>query len=216
VSRLCGKKVGKYCVETVLASYDLDVRLNMEGAEFTIHVPHRPGEKAAVTPHGPNYETFSSKSLDELEGRVKEYLVSRDTTTFEDVIEYNLIDSHGYRSLSETDNDVGFDFRVARVSLAKDRNGRPKLEISLDVDGDGCLSVADWCGKLASPQAHQFRFCHSMPYTADRWRKCCAIRSGIADLRKRLTDLLGEGGDKAACRLDGVEDKSPLLAEVKR
>ena len=43
--KLEGKKVGKFRVSTVLATYDLDVWLSMENNVFTIHVPEDTGGK---------------------------------------------------------------------------------------------------------------------------------------------------------------------------
>jgi len=65
-----GKKVGKFRVSTVLARYDLDVRLDMEQNVFTILVPRNPGEPVNTKlGHGINYDSFSGSTLVEFKKR---------------------------------------------------------------------------------------------------------------------------------------------------
>src|SRR5271157_3727030 len=112
---LNGKKIGKYSVSTVLATYNLDVRLDMERDLFVILVPDSPGD-AIVTTYGRlNYKSFHSPTLAEAKEEVKTYLNSRDATTFVDVIEYTC---RGKDEDTGIVNGVGFDFRVARASVA--------------------------------------------------------------------------------------------------
>jgi hypothetical protein len=201
--RLSGKKVGKYRVSTILATYDLDVRLDMSANVFAVRVPRTPGEKAEVTTEGVNYETFSAATLEEVKQKVDKFLRARDTTEFEDVIEYEL-DRDGF---GRVNNSVGFDFRVARVSLARDGNDRPKLEVSVEIDCAGMVAVADYFGHPATPQAHSGRYDYAVPYTVERWRKCVVLRDGIAELRRMVGELFGEGGESSAARLDALEKK---------
>jgi len=211
--RLNGKKVGKFQVVTVLATYNLDVRLDMERNIFTIHVPAEPGGTISSDRETRNYESFSAPTLDEVKKATGDFLRSRDQTEFVDVIEYTYagasVDSRS--SFAPAQNYVGFDFRVARVSLAVDRSGRPKLEVPVAVDSHGNITVETSFGVICGPQAHKWQsFPAFVPFTVERWRKCCVIRDGIIALDKMLFALLGDDGEKAAAKLDAV-GSNPLL-----
>jgi len=104
---------------------------------------------------------------------------------------------------------VGFDFRVQRVSVVDTSYHCPRLEIQIDIDDTGVITVHDWFGEPSTPQQHQnFGFEQRMPFTVERWRKCQAIRDGIEDLKKCLDELFKDG---AAERLDALKG-TPLLA----
>lgn len=198
-----GKKVGKFSVSTVLTEYDLDVRLDMEQNVFTILVPRNPGEPVNTKlGRGVNYDSFSGSTLAEVKKDVEAFLAARDVTEFADVIEYNHLGSSKNSSYREVENSVGFDFRVARVSAVKHGDGRPKLEISVDVDDAGHITTADWFGEPCKPQAHNREYDSSIPFTVGRWQRCCAIRDGLAEIGRMLTELFSEGGDGTAGRLD--------------
>ena len=203
-----GKKVGKFSVTTVLAKYDLDVRLDMEQNVFTILVPRNPGDTVNTKlGRGINYDAFSGPTLRDVKGEVEAFLTARDVTEFKDVIEYNYLGSVRNNSYSEVENSVGFDFRVARVSAVKHGDGKPKLEIRIDVDEVGCIAIAHWGEETCKPQAHSQEYDNSIPFTVKRWQKCCAIKDGIARIGKMLSDLFGKGDDEAA----GSLDSRPLL-----
>ena len=51
-----------------------------------------------------------------------------------------------------------------------------------------------------------------MPFTVARWQKCCAIKAGIEKLHDLLKELLGEGADAAARKLDTIGGNVLLLA----
>ena len=207
-----GKKVGKFSVSTVLARYDLDVRLDMETNQFVILVPRNPGEAINTKlGRGVNYDMFTDPALAEAKRKAEDFLKSRDVTEFEDVIEYNFFGSERSNHYREVDNSVGFEFRVARVSCARDGNGRPKLEISVDVDDSGCITVSDWVGQPAVPEAHRSEYDSSIPFTVERWRKCCGIRDGLAAIGKMMTELFSKGSDEAATSLDALRANTPLL-----
>jgi hypothetical protein len=203
-----GKKIGKFKVTTVLAEYDLDVRLDMEGNQFVILVPGSPGE--AINPSNrrnmANYDSFKAPTLGEAKEAARAFLVSRDTTDFIDVIEYTC-SCPGIKTYHSTDseNRVGFDFRVARVSVAQDKIGRPKLEIPVEVDGDGKIAVSVSFGETCKPHSHQWKHDQSMGFTVDRWRKCRAIEDGIASLGKMLANLLGPDGNEVGAKLDAID-----------
>jgi hypothetical protein len=204
--RLSGKKVGKYRVSTILATYDLDVRLDVAADVFVVRVPKTPGGAAVVTARGVDYDSFEAPTLAEVKRKVDEFLRSRDTTEFEDVVEYEL----DRDNFGKSDNSAGFDFRVARVSLARDGNDRPKLEVKVEVDDEGVVAVADHFGHPATPQAHSGRYDYSVPYTVGRWRKCVVLRDGIAELRRVVGELFGDGGEATGARLDGFEERRLL------
>ena len=207
-----GKKVGKVSVSPVRARYALDVRLDMEANQFVILVPRNPGEAVNTKlGRGVNYDMFTDPALGEAKRKAKEFLKSRDVTEFEDVIEYNHFGSERSHHYREVDNSVGFEFRVARVSCAKDGHGRPKLEISVDADDAGCITVSDWVGQPVIPEAHRSEYDSSIPFTVERWRKCCGIRDGIAAIGKMMTELFSKGSDEAATRLDTLRTNMPLL-----
>ena len=207
-----GKKVGKFSVSTVLAKYDLDVRLDMEDNQFVILVPRNPGEAVNTKlGRGVNYDMFADPALAEAKRKAEEFLKSRDVTEFEDVIEYNYLGDSKENVYREVDNSAGFEFRVARVSCARDGNGHPKLEISVDVDDSGCITVSDWAGQPAVPVAHRRKHDNSIPFTVERWRKCCGIRDGLAAIGKMMTELFSKGSDEAATRLDALRANTPLL-----
>ena len=198
-----GKKVGKFSVSTVLAKYDLDVRLDMDQNVFTILVPRNPGEPVNTKlGRGVNYDSFRGSTLAEVKKDVEAFLAARDVTEFVDVIEYNHLGSSKNNSYREVEDSVGFDFRVARVSAVKHGDGRPKLEISVDVDDAGRITIGDWFGEPCKPQAHSREYDSSIPFTAGRWQRCCAIRDGLAEIGRMLTELFSEGGDGTAGRLD--------------
>ena len=211
--RLNGKKVGKFVVTTVLATYDLDVRLDMSSNVFTIHVPTSPGAVISTEPGQRNHESFSATTLDEVKKAAQFFLTERDQTEFVDVIEYNYAganeDRHSH--FTSVQNFVGFDFRVARVSLARDRSDRPKLEMPVEIDEMGRISVESRYGEELGPQSHRWQaFPSTIPFSVERWRKCCAIRDGIATLDKMLFELLGRDGEQAAMKLD-VIGSNPLM-----
>jgi len=210
-----GKKVGKFKVSTVLAEYDLDVRLDLEGNTFIILVPDNPGTAVNTKGYDRNYESFSATLLEDVKEEVRAHLKSRDKTAFVDVIEYNYSGSKEAAHWGSAQNTVGFDFRVARVAVAQDRNGRPKLEVPIDVDAEGNVAVSRWNGEKeeCSPQAYRHKHDSRIVFTIERWRKCCAIRDGIAKLDKMLFELLGADGAEAAAKLDAVGG-NPLLAAV--
>lgn len=211
--RLDGKKVGKFRVTTVLATYDLDVRLNMESNVFVIHVPTAPDVAISTERDQRNHESFSAPTLNEVKKTAQEFLTSRDQTEFVDVIEYNYSGaSEDRRSrFSSVNNFVGFDFRVARVSVVRDRSDRPKLEQPIEIDEQGRISVEIRYGEVCSPEAHRFNSLSSrIPFSIERWRKCCAIREGIEKLDKMLFELLGRDGDQCALRLDAI-GLNPLM-----
>jgi hypothetical protein len=100
---------------------------------------------------------------------------------------------------------VGFDFQVALVSLACDRSGSPKLEIPIEVDEQGRISVVTRDLEELGPQTHRWtKFPCRISFTVERWIKCCAIRDGIAKLDKLLFELLGNDGEKAELKLDAI------------
>jgi hypothetical protein len=207
-----GKKVGKFSVSTVLAKYVLDVRLDMETNQFVILVPRNPGEAVNTKlGRGANYDMFTDPALAEAKRKAEDFLKSRDVTEFEDVIEYNHLGSAKGNHYREVDNSAGFEFRVARVSCARDGNGDPKLEISVDVDDAGCITVSDWVGQPAVPEAHRSEYDSSIPFTVERWRKCCLIRDGLAAIGKMLTELFGKGSEDAATKLDVLRANTRLL-----
>jgi hypothetical protein len=209
-----GKKIGKYSISTVLAQYNLDVRVDMERDLFVILVPDSPGD-GIVTIHGHrNYKIFEAPTLAGVKDAVKAYLNSRDTTTFVDVIEYTCNGIDDTRLPSGTANNVGFDFRVARVSVARDKYNQPKLEIPVDVDEAGGVTVTEAFGELCRPEAHHYHHESSMPFTPARWRMCRAIRDGIASIGKMLSTLLGEDGDIAGSKLDEIRGSPLLLASL--
>ena len=216
-----GKKVGKFTASTVLGKYDLDVRLDMEDNQFVILVPRTPGEAVNTKlGRGVNYDSFRAATLADAKKSVEAFLAGRDVTDFRDVIEYDYLGSERDNRYREVQNSVGFDFRVARVSVAENGNGHPMLEISIDVDEDsGHIKVSDMFGEPSKPMSHRGEYDFSIPFTIERWRKCCAIRDGIAALGKTLTGLLG-GKDDSAARLDSIQPRlqlslSGLVAEEK-
>ena len=202
-----GRKVGVFNVETVLARYALDVRLSITSSEFTILVPHTPGAKAKPN-ESSGYEVFRATSLDEVKRAVKDALTARDVTDYEDVIEYEctgVTDQVGY---NRCDCDVGFDFKVARVSVVKNEYGDPKLEKSVNIGDDGTITEdRSFDGTPYQPSRHHRGFHRSMPFTIERWRKCCAIREGIKKLHELLEELFV--GDDVSAKLDAL--RNPLL-----
>jgi len=201
-----GKKVGKFDVSTSLGEYRLDVRLDVEKNVFLIYVPEAPGVQESD--RSGYQEAVRAATLEELKKSIKDLLIKRDAllVNFDDVIEYSFeVSSSGQRR-------IGFDFRVARVSQSKDRWGHPLLEIVVDVDEEGRISVTeDHSGEPYPMQKHHQSMDYSMPYSAERWRKCRQIREGLADLGDALQTLLAEDG--AGDRLDALGKGSPLLLE---
>lgn len=205
--RRFGKKMGKFSFETVLARYDLDVRLDVARNQFVILLPNTPGEKAdpAVSPI--NYECFSGAILEEVKKTTVEFAKQRDVTEYVDVIEY---ECHGIgpASYDYRPYEVGFNFRVARVSVACSNRSIPKLEQPVEIDDDGNVTNRTWNGDPCLPQAHRREFDYSMEFTVERWRKCCAIRDGIEKLNGALRELLGKASE-AGKMLDSLG--GPLL-----
>ena len=208
--RISGKKVGKFAVVTVLARYDLDVRLDLQTNVFIIVVPNSPDGELITKEGQRSYESFKAPTLDVVKAEVEKFLKERDVTDFVDVIEYNYSGTKEAAHWGSAQNTVGFDFRVARVSIALDRSQRPKLEIPVDIDDSGNITVSDFFGKACSPQAYRHRHDARLPFSVDRWRKCCAISDGIKTLDRLLFELLGKDGDEGAAKLDAVANGSLL------
>jgi hypothetical protein len=205
------KKIGKFTVTTVLAVYDLDVRLDMERDLFVIVVPGGPGEEIDPNRLRVHQELFEAPTLAEAKAAAKAFLLSRDVTEFVDVIEYTWRGSED-SCFSGNTKSIGFDFRVARVSVAQDKHGRSKLEIPVDIDESGHITVAVAFGTPCRPESHNCHHSESIPFTIDRWRKCRAIKDGLAVLGKMLAELLDKDGDTAAAKLDAIGSNPLLLA----
>lgn len=203
--RNIGKKIGHFQTSTVLGIYDLDVYFDVKNSQFTVLVPTAP--EAPVVKHDPKtWEHFSAKSLDDIKTRIAAFLRERDTTEFVDVIEYPIGDATW---CGDERYSVHFDFRVARVSVAG--GARPKLEKCIALDDAGSITEAcDSTGQPYHPGAHHWKFDGRMPFTVERWRKCVAIRDGIAALKKKLTELFK--GEDAAARLDRLKVIPPRLS----
>jgi hypothetical protein len=222
--RRAGKKIGTYGVQTVLAAYTLDVRLDMSSNDFSIRVPCTPGaviegvretqDEDGTTRIASDYEIFSDKSLEALKGTVSNFLKTRDTTTFVDVIEYCYTGLKSGRHWGSASNHVGFDFRVARVSTARNVHGTPKLEIPVVVDSLGIVSVRVTFEKECGPESHSHRFDSAMTFTVERWQKCCAIRDGIRRIDTMLSTLFEQDGVDAERALDALPEKTRLLLGV--
>ena len=159
------------------------------------------------------YESFSATTLNDVKKTVYDFLTSRDKTEFVDVIEYNYVGASHNSSFALFDCFVGFVFRVARVSVAKDSSGRPKLEQPIEIDDQGIISVETRYGETCGPEAHKSSaFPSTITFSIERWRKCCAIRDGIARLDEVLSEILGDDGESAALKLDTVRHDPLVLA----
>jgi hypothetical protein len=204
-----GKKVGKYQVSSDLGEYDLDVRLDVAKEKFTILVPRAPGE-----PLGDDYVVVSEATLGDTKEAVKRMVRDRDVVGFRDVIEYS---GPGESRWSDDGDSINFGFRVARVSLSLDRWKKPLLEKEIVVDPDGAIREREstFSGEPYPPQKYSDNYSHSMPYTTERWRKCEAIKAAVAELRRRLVDLLGDA-DAAGNKLDAIPALPWLLGAIDR
>lgn len=218
--RRFGKKIGKFKVSTVLADYDLDVRLNVADNHFHILVPQTPG--AAILELTPltEIDSFKAPTLEEAKKAVEEFLRGRDKTEFVDVIEYRYTGPDDARQCSWgiANNSVGFEFRVARVSIARSRGGgnSPKLEMLIDVDDDGNISLEQGFGGQPYPTQSYRRsdLESSIPFTKGRWRKCRAICDGLEKLHEALNELLGDE-KSIAQKLDALGDQPLMLASLR-
>jgi hypothetical protein len=212
--RTSGKKIGKFVLETVLAKYDLDVRVDAGSGQFSISVPETPGEKTGSDQgRGINYKIFSGSNLQLLKDEVGRYLRERDQTDFTDVIEYSTCSTSSTverHIFGEPSLRVGFEFRVARVSTSRTAGGRPKLQVRVVVSNDGVVSPKVEFGEVAQPSMYDERWDRSMPFTPDRWRKCVLLREGIAKLREALGDLLDDSRE-ASGKLDLMTDVRMLV-----
>lgn len=209
--RSTGKKVGKFETSTVLGRYSLDVRLDLEGNDFEIRVPEGPDGAPVDPERARRHESFKAATLAEVKEKVVAYLRGRDVTEFSDVIEYTLEGAGERSNFRKADSCVGFDFRAARVSASRDRTGSPKLEIPVTVSPDGVLSVAEAFGVARNVRGHVYGHHSSMPFTVERWKKCCSIKEGILKISEMLGELFGEGGDEAGTRLDAVGSRAQSL-----
>lgn len=202
-----GKKAGTYFVATVLASYDLDVYVDVESGTFSILIPTAPG--ARVEPRRrDSFELSRGRDLDELKKVVREHLISRDVTDFHDIIEcYVDYDD-------DEDNAVRFDFEVARVSTAVNGQGDPKLEMSIILSEAGEITET-LLGGDHPPRAYREKRLVSrlirIPFTVERWHKCVAIRDGIRTLRSAMENLFG--GPDVAAKLDLAGKQQLLLLQ---
>jgi hypothetical protein len=200
-----GKKIGRFQQRTVLATYDLDVYFDVQSSEFSVLIPTAPG--ANVVKHDPNtWKCFTSKNLDDAKQEIAEFLRTRDVTDFVDIIEYNL--TTWIRA--DENHNVYFDFRVARVSSAtSETSGKPKLEKTIEVNDAGVIKEASFDDGRPYPiRSYQTHYDAQMPYTAERWKKCRAIRDGIDALMERLNSLFA---DNAADHLDTLLGNDPSL-----
>lgn len=184
--KLEGKKVGTHEVTTPLHQYKLDVRLVVKTNNFVIYAP--------------NGRRFSNPNLAACKQEVEQYLREGDVTSYVDVIEYKL---PGQVFPLENDAMAGFDFRVARVSTARDgHTERPRLEKVVELDVDG--RVVEICsltnGKPYQPSAYRAGYDYSIPFTTERYRKCCALKEAILGFKAFLKAMLDD--ERAAENLD--------------
>jgi hypothetical protein len=191
-----GRKIGVFEVATVLYEYVLDVRFSVSDEQFAVLVPSAPGQ-AVVSGQHSTFEVCRGPVLAAVKREAEEFLRGRDTTKFWDVIEYRCDAGEG--------GSVGFKFRVARVSEARGRNGRPRLEVPVDV-GEGGEVVERRGEHDHSPRSARsydgYEMEGSVPFTVERYRKCVLIRDGVERLRELLGELFGGDGPEAASRLD--------------
>jgi len=207
-----GKKIGKFKVTTVLAEYDLDVRLDMERDLFVILVPGGPGEEIDPNRLRVHQELFEAPTLAEAKAAAKSFLISRDVTEFVDVIEYTWRGLEEHSGFGGDTKSISLDFRVARVSVARNKFDEPKLEIPVDIDESGHIAVAEAFGKPCRPESHNMYHSESVLFTIDRWRKFCAIKDGLTSLGKMLANLLGPDGNEVGAKLDAIGANPLLLA----
>jgi len=206
-----GRKVAQYEAKSQLGTYSLDIRLNQDGNEFVIVVPCAPGAKAERSD-----PVVRAPTLAEAKQKVADLLKARDVPGFEDVIEYSCPTRE--RWAGEDDTHASFDFRVARVSTSRDpRVNRPLVEIGVEVSEKGEISeeVSGMTGEPYAPQKYHAQFDHMIPFTVERWRKCCAIKAAMVRLREMLIDLLGRP-ESAGAMLDSIQELPRLLVEVLR
>lgn len=196
--RFRGKKIGKHVVETQLARYEVEVRFDVGSNIFVLVAPSAPG---AVPDRLDNstYEQFADKDLEVAKKAAEDCLKNRDVAVFEDAIEYSVGDYFQRRE----NNLVVFDCRVARVS--RDSEGKFKLEKEVVVGEDGTAVDGTWGDGEACPVVpYRHTFDLSVPYTAERWRKCVAVRDGILALKKMLDEVFADE-DGTAAKLDGQD-----------
>jgi hypothetical protein len=206
-----GKVVGKHQHQTVSGWYNLEIRVDVDNDEnpFTVLVPKTPDAKLAVR-DPMTFDPISASTLDEVKRAVRTFLNERDTTEYVDVLEYRC----GSDSMFDREaSTVQFDFRVARVSTVKDRNGDPKLERMVTISEDGKISDYLWFGEPDTrPRQHASGFHVSMPFTVERWRKMKTIREGIEKLHYMLKDVFDESD--AGARLDSIGGGLNLLGAI--
>jgi hypothetical protein len=180
-----GRKTGTYFVSTVLASYNLDVYVDVENEDFTILVPTSPRGKVDIRRRD-TFELCRGRDLADVKTQARDLLRARDVTGYRDVLELD-VDWGDH----ENDNQLRFKFEVARVSEAVDGQGDPKLEKRIEVSDEGVISeICDADGESSVPKGRSFRSNRiRIPYTVERWRKCVAIRDGISYLRECLKQL---------------------------
>jgi hypothetical protein len=144
---------------------------------------------------------------------VRDFLNARDKTEFVDVIEYSYDGCHS----GSPSRHISFSFCVVRVSMSKDHGGQPRLEIPIEVSGEGVITVRnDMEGAPKLPQAHRFRGHSQMiGFTIERWKKCCAIWDGITKLHDLLVGVLGYGNEQTEKELDAIGANPLLLANPK-
>ncbi len=206
-----GKVIGNYQESSVLGLYKLELRYDMDREIFIVLVPASPDSKVVVR-DSKSFAVVKGKTAEEVKGAVRALIHERDVTDFRDVIEYQLM-TEGVRD----DDCVGLSFRVARISTVMWKgsfSSQPRLEIDVHVV-DGKVEPHTVDGEPVGPHNYvNHHFDQRMPFMSERWRKLEAIRAGISDLKRRLTELLGEEGD-APVKLDLLAaDMRALLGPV--
>jgi hypothetical protein len=192
-----GRKIGVFEVATVLYEYVLDVRFSVSDEQFAVLAPSVPGQPV-VPASFETFEVFRGPALASVKREVEAFLRKRDTTTFSDVIEY--------RFGGEECARIDFNFRVARVSEVRGRNGRPRLEVPVDVSVEGVVVVRISVHDHSPYSARNYTgygMDESVPFTIERYRKCVLIRDGVERLRELLGEIFGVGAEVAS-RLDAA------------
>lgn len=193
-----GKKIGTFSVGTVLCEYVLDVRFSVSEEQFAVLVPSVPGQSVVPGNHD-TFEVFRGPVLAAVRQSAEGFLRERDTTTFSDVIEYRC-------EVGES-GSVGFAFRVARVSEVRAVNGRPRLEVSVDVSPDGVVAerrgVHDHAPCPArSYDGYRMDMEWSVPFTVERFKKFTLMRDAVEKLRDFLGGVFDQGGSQGEPKVD--------------
>lgn len=181
--RLPGKKIRSELFHIDGVAITVELRLNDEGQFFCA-----PDEHAR----------FEAPSLAELRAQVKPYLEETRRLTFEPFIdvEYNEADEISrYTNLRDRENrqEAVLEFKAGWLSSGAVNDCRRWIDSYVDDDTAEIKPLGSWDRQHTYSTRSAGKL---IPFTPDRWRRLCAIADALADVRKKIAEVLSDATGK--------------------